>query len=150
MKCLRCNSLLEDGHTGLCPDCKTKPVLWCLTHEPVPKQLKELLSPVEKLKDVNPELFSELANCPGDKRKLKRLVFELFETIEKLGFKVVVLPIGSPAFQVCFGMCYITDKACDSFEILFAHSKRVSEDIPQPDGSIKKVSVFRHVEFFGI
>jgi len=30
------------------------------------------------------------------------------------------------------------------FSPVYAFSKRESEDIPQPDGSIKKVLVFRH------
>jgi hypothetical protein len=28
--------------------------------------------------------------------------------------------------------------------MIFADSDRISEDIPQPDGSVKKISTFRH------
>lgn len=33
------------------------------------------------------------------------------------------------------------------FRPVYAFSKRVSEDIPQPDGSVRKVQVFRHIGF---
>ncbi len=33
------------------------------------------------------------------------------------------------------------------FQPVYAFSKRESEDIPQPDGSVKKVQVFRHTGF---
>jgi hypothetical protein len=33
------------------------------------------------------------------------------------------------------------------FTPVYAFSKRESEDVPQPDGSVKKIQVFRHIGF---
>jgi hypothetical protein len=40
-----------------------------------------------------------------------------------------------------------SSKAMNKGNILFSHSERVSIDTPQPDGSVVKTSVFKHLGF---
>jgi hypothetical protein len=130
-------------------------VLWCPNHETTERQRYELeareQNPVSgtrkevyivPLKMANPKLFSELSNCPGDWENLRVLAYRLLDECKK--YDTVVLPIGSPGLQYMFAQ--ITYKGC--FRVLFAHSERESQDASQPDGSVKKISVFTHKFFF--
>ena len=57
---------------------------------------------------------------------------------------------GSPAFTASLGLCLGLNLSYDDIVLIFAHSERVSEDQPQPDGSVKKVSTFKHIKFFKV
>lgn len=125
-------------------------IIWCPQHQITATQREELgdLFPgiqVVTLQELDPELFKELADSPPDWEKLtflsERLMYSTWER------KALVLPIGSPAFQLALGQVMSKYPARPRF--LWAHSVRESEDIPQADGSTKKVSVFRHKGFFG-
>ena len=121
-----------------------KSFLWCSVHQPTTEQLAELSAQgdVQFLKELNPQLQSSLNATPPDIMELSKLAIELTE----YGFKgyTLVQPGGSPAFLYMFGRANTET----NFPVLFAHSERVSEDVPQEDGSVRKVSVFRHVCFF--
>ena len=131
---------------------KTK-ILVCLQHTLSDEQKKELtglfnMTEISLLSDVNPDLFNRLANSPDDAKEMGVLASEFAD--ELADWDGVLLPIGSPA--VMFRMAvkigqYISDPAKVFPYFIFAHTDRVSEDIVQPDGSIKKVSVFKHKHF---
>jgi len=122
-------------------------VLWCPQHDMNIAQELELTSNLEInvdirfLNEVDNSLYKELCNCPADRKILRLLAKELADHC--LDFSKVIMPIGSPAFQYEFGKTVNSDT-----KIIFAHSERVSEEIKQADGSIKKISVFEHIKFF--
>ena len=141
-----------------------KKILWCPQHQITEEQEKELGQewPGFKIATLEKEygkLFNMLQNCPIERVKLKRLALELKKTTEKFG--LVVLPIGSPAFMWEFAQritCSYklsSDSDSDSDirvygpQFLFSHSRRVLKDILQKDGTVIKISIFKHVKFFG-
>jgi len=113
--------------------------LWCSAHTPTSEQYNSLdiQHPLLLLKDVNPELAIKLLNTPSDRKECQQLADEISATAEILDAIVVQLG-GSPLFLV------MAAGIIGSGRMLFADSERVSEDIPQPDGSIKKISIFKH------
>jgi len=120
---------------------KTKKILWCPQHTPTQEQVKELSGEIYFLKDVDPKLYQSLSNTGTE--DLVHLAFQF----KKLwtAYDHVVLPIGSPAFIMVLGDIIPNDIKS---KIRFAHSERNSVDIPQPDGTVIKKSVFKHIKFF--
>lgn len=66
----------------------------------------------------------------------------------------IIQPSGSPKFQFILGGISANmyrdrfhDRSFTPVKVLYSHSDRVSEDIPQPDGTVKKISTFKHVMF---
>ena len=124
--------------------------IWCSIHQPTPEQLKELGN-VVLLQDLNPELQGKLNNTPSTKKELFSLAVELLVFCGD--YDNIVQPGGSPAFQYHLGIAASEQvPACDGgfifkYDVLvrYSHSARVSEDIPQADGSVKKVSIFKHL-----
>jgi len=113
--------------------------LWCSPHTPTEEQYKSLNDqhPLLLLKDIDPELAEKIANTPRDRRDCQRLADEISATAEQYDAIIVQLG-GSPLFLVMAAGIIGTGR------MLFAESERVSEDIPQPDGSVKKISIFKH------
>jgi hypothetical protein len=102
------------------------------------------------LKEVNPELFTRVANCPSDITEIHKLANDFLLYIDK--YEAVVLPIGSPIFMMDLGIktgikCHATDGEWSGPDMYFSHTDRVSVDEPQADGSMLKKSVFQHVKF---
>lgn len=113
--------------------------LWCSPHTPTEEQFYSLNNqhPLLLLKDIDPELAERLSNTPRDRRDCQRLADEVSATAEQHDAMIVQLG-GSPLFLV------MAAGVIGSGRMIFAESERVSEDIPQPDGSVKKISTFRH------
>ena len=118
--------------------------LWCSIHQPSKDQLAEI-GKIVFLADVNPLLQDKLNNSPIDAKELRELAREFITfVIENNYFPVQVG--GSIAFQYTLGKM-----AADiPFAVKYAHSERVSIDEPQADGSVKKVSIFKHVKFITV
>ena len=118
--------------------------LWCSVHVPTEEQIKELTNAgdIYYLKDIDPELQDKINNCPKDKLELSKMADDLGEYTR---YYLIVQPGGSPAFQFMLGHCLSYDVSWD--RVLYAHSERVSVDKAQPDGSIIKTSVFKHIKF---
>lgn len=142
-------------------------VLVAIAHPLTDSQRSELLMQFDEihlLRDVAPALFQTLSsNCPGSKKELRQLANDLHHIAYT--YSAIVLPIGSPAFMWAFTSLVARRNAMDEaymggyqgaelercpqkFQTLFAHSKKVSQDVPQEDGTIKKASVFEHQFFF--
>jgi len=133
--------------------------LWASAHQPTEEQIHDLESKgrVTMLKEENAELYNKLCNISLD-TNLRVLANELLEYCINTGINILVQPAGSPKFHFVLGKTIGTDKGieygseqsaycqrCPDYpDIIFAYSKRVSEDIPQADGSMKKVVVFKH------
>lgn len=124
-------------------------MIWCSAHTPSAEQLEELSSvwgvkELLYLKDTHPSMQEFLNNCGNDTSELVKHAKSLHE-IARTEEACLVQVGGSSAFQYIFGKLGMT-----SFYVtycLYAHSERVSEDIPQEDGSVKKISVFKHICF---
>ena len=134
-----------------------------LNHNPVEgvyEHLKKLgVEKVDLLKDVNPELAKKVANVPFDIDELLSIVKELHDLIagdefivydkDKVNYNVVVIA-GEPRLIYNLIVSFeepAPDYGCWSsltgaVKFYTPYSERISEDIKQPDGSIKKVSKF--------
>ena len=83
-----------------------------------------------------------MVDCPVDASSLETLAEEVLHLIDSMR-GVLVQPAGSPAFQMAIGI--VKEEGQYEVDVMYAHSRRESEDIPQEDGSVKKVAVFRHL-----
>lgn len=122
-------------------------ILNTLQHQLQDNQIIELLRlgyEIINLRDANPELFSKLANSPSEEEEILELAEEFADFI--LNFPAVLLPLGSPAVMFATAM-QLKDLQTTKKNFFFAHSIRISEDVPQPDGTIKKIQIFKHEKF---
>lgn len=119
-------------------------ILWCPQHQPTKRQLEELPKhKINLLSEIDSELFKSLSSLEADS-DLDQLTDKLIKIISVNTH--VVLPIGSPAFMFLLS----TKLSRINFHyktILFAHSKRVSEETISPEGEIIKNSKFIHEKF---
>jgi hypothetical protein len=113
--------------------------LWCSPHTPTEEQLQSLQSKGNLLflKDISPMTMSDLTNTPSSRIDCRELADTISDIAEANNAKIIQLG-GSPMFLV------VASSVIGSGRMIFADSERVSEDIPQPDGSVKKVSIFKH------
>ena len=121
-----------------------KNLLWCSAHTPTKEQMESLnsMGQVIFLKDVNTSIQDRINNCSSDRRELMALAQELNKIRLELDCTIVQLG-GSPMFLYIAGA---TINSCLSKQVLiFAHSERVSVDMPQEDGTVVKTSVFKHI-----
>jgi hypothetical protein len=141
-----------------------KKILSTLNHTLSPSQLSELKEPVALLKEVDPALASALSNCPGDRKELEKLAYQLYRLIQDSDYQEVILPVGSPAFLWVFaslcshrheeftgyhgGLGWAPDQEEQKFCVRFAHSERKSVEVSLPDGTVEKKAVFEHQFFF--
>ncbi len=129
-----------------------KKILWASPHKPTEKQLEDL-GTVEYLEDINPNLFGRLVDSPSNREGLYELAEDLLSFAQEAGYDVYQ-PAGSPAFQFILGRVIATtlpdhmgglSYSYQGVNIKYAHSKRVSFEVTDPDGSVKKTVVFNHL-----
>lgn len=115
-------------------------VLWAAAHEITEEQRAELEKNYEivLLKEINLNLWNLITNLKLDAQR-RELANELVEETLRHGV-VLVQPGGDPAFQFQLGCV-----ADAHIYVWYAFSERVSVDVPQPDGSVVKTSVFKHM-----
>ena len=121
-----------------------KKLLWCSAHTPTKEQLDSLneMGQLVFLKDVDASLQEQINNCSSDRRELISLANDINKLRLELDCTLVQLG-GSPMFLYIAGA---TINSCLSKQVLiFAHSERVSLDVPQEDGTVIKTSVFKHI-----
>lgn len=125
-----------------------KKYLWASPHKPTQDIVASLDGDIVFLKDVNPALYNRLIDSPTDTMDLLHLAQDLFRFANPIIYDAVLQPAGSPAFQFCLGAlsCELAnDQFNGSFPVAvwYAHSDRVSVDVPQDDGTVVKTSVFK-------
>ena len=120
-----------------------KNLLWASPHKPTQEQFDSLVEMgiVSSLQVDNEEIFNSLSNIQLD-TDLVALAEKLAGFAFVNGFDIVVQPAGSPAFHVTLGK--VMSNFADTLKLKFAFSKRISNDVEQPDGSVKKTVVFKH------
>ena len=119
--------------------------LWASPHTPTKQQRLEMHNNVVLLQDKKPDLFNRLSNIHIG-TDLDELSVELLQYCLIRAY-TLVQPAGSPAFMAVLGKHRIE---FNKVPIIFSFSKRMSIDEEQPDGSIKKVSIFKHEGFINI
>lgn len=124
-------------------------ILWASPHnmlEEQERELKELFGDGAKIVNIRdvPDIPNIFAS-PDDKAGLYELAFKFLTAAQREGFSVVVQPAGSPAFQFILGA--VAQRLDTHILIAYSHAVRVSSDELQPDGTVRKVSVFRHEKF---
>jgi len=105
---------------------------------------------IKNLKDINPELFNQLTNIQYE-TNTSELVIEflryLFDLINNNGYHMVYvhLPVGSPKFMFEFavGIHELFYRKESPIIPVFSFSKRITEEVKEADGSIRKVSRFK-------
>ena len=109
--------------------------IWASPHKPTKEQMESIEGKLEFLPE---HLQNQINNCPDSTRELEALAEKLLQyTGENENF--LFQPGGSPAFQFILGK----NRGFRPVKIFYAYSERVSRDIPQEDGSIKKISSFK-------
>lgn len=117
-----------------------KNLLWCSVHTPTSEQLESLnsMGNLLFLKDLNPELMNQLNNTPKDRQACRILAGKISVIAEENNWAKIVQLGGSPMFLV------VASPVIGEARMIFADSERISEDIPQEDGSVRKISIFKH------
>lgn len=123
-----------------------KNFLWASVHAPTPTQLEQLGGKVTLLADISAGLQNMLTNSSDDVKELEAVAHMLLDLCYSYNY-TLVQPSGSLAFQFVLANMRQKHWPNGNIGVLYAHSERVSQDEPQADGSVKKVSVFKHVKF---
>lgn len=120
-----------------------KTAMWASPHKPTKVQIESLQRKgfeIRYLSKVQPELFRELSNLSlsSDRESLARWVLSV-------DCEAIIQPAGDPAFQCQLGiqLALAGVERVKVPAVWYAFSRRVSQDIPQEDGTVKKVSTFR-------
>lgn len=121
----------------------TKTAIWASPHYPTGEQIRSLEGRgflIRFLSDIDPDLFKELSNLKLDSDRT-RLAIRLLS----LDCTAIIQPAGDPAFQCHLGakMVLAHESRTKAPAVWYAFSRRVSMDVPQEDGSVKKVSTFQ-------
>jgi len=118
--------------------------LWACQHNPTQEQLDQLnkFGQVVYLKDVNPDVFNKLSNLDGNEflPSVAKSLLKVAKDDNGDFDKVLVMPIGSPAFLMAFGMLISEYREANQPSVILAHSSR--ESVDNPDGT--KTSRFVH------
>ncbi len=113
------------------------------------EEIKKFADEIVKAEAVlSREMIQKLRQCPSDVKELYDLAYELSEYLKEYArmegaYLYVHLPTGSPVFMWVLGYYFPHTYCCP----VFSHSRRVVEEVPQPDGTVIKKSVFRFEGF---
>ena len=109
--------------------------------------------------------FAEIANDDGNVDAVRQAnrIAEAIVALAGKGDAIVHFPVSSPRVQAAFWRQYeywgyptYADIHSEDYEMwkqvrkhrfVFSHTARVSQDVPQPDGSVKKTTTFRFEKF---
>ena len=121
-----------------------KKMLWCSAHTPTKEQINSLseMGELVFLKDVDASLQDRINNCSSDRVELLKLADDINALRLQMDCTIVQLG-GSPLFLYIAGA--MINGCMSKSVLLFAHSERVSVDVPQEDGTVVKTSVFKHI-----
>ncbi len=114
--------------------------LWASPHTPLPEQGEGFVL-LSQMGEEGAELQAQLNNTPADTGVLEELAKKLLKFAESNSADLYQ-PGGSPAFQAVLGRVHLSLNS--TVGVFYAHSVRESKEEKLPDGSIKKVAVFRH------
>lgn len=128
-------------------------LLVCLQHTMSSEQMAELSTitnsaEVVYLEKEHPDLYKALANSPDEDGEMLNLMYEFVQMAKDKKYSNILFPLGSPAMMGRIMFSFGAELEPDEDRtFIYAHSDRMSEDQVQPDGSVKKISVFKHKRF---
>lgn len=128
-----------------------KKLIWCSPHVPTQEQIQELtnIGEIIFLKDVNLDLQKRLENTPDDAEMAEELAWDFLAYLDSKFYNyAVVQPAGNPMFQYILGA--INGIREEKTDVYYAYSVRESAEEKQPDGSVKKVAIFKHKCFIKV
>ena len=121
-----------------------KIALWASAHKITEEQrasLEEKGFEINFLSETDPVLFEEITNLNEFSNRAALAVKLLIQPAHWL-----VQPAGDPSLMFSLGaqgqMMMETGEPM-VHRVVFAFTKRESKDVPQPDGSVRKISVFK-------
>jgi hypothetical protein len=137
-----------------------------LTNEQIAAAREMGATEIINAKDVLPN-FSEIANDDGnvDPAYQANRIAEAIVALAGKKTAFIHFPISSPRVQAAFWRLYefwrhpspsYADTRTDEYELwqnvrkccfVFSHTVRASQDVQQPDGSVKKTTVFKFEKF---
>lgn len=120
-----------------------------LAHKLTPEQLTSLGKEPIHIREIDRDLANMIADCPASRSMLFDMARRLVDHAMK-DDGIILAGSGSPAFTASLGICLGVNIETERVRLLFAHSERISEDQLQPDGSVRKISIFKHVKFFEV
>lgn len=121
----------------------TSTILWLCNHQPTEAQIEELCHlGYDEVEQLNPELAEVWKNIPPEEDGIG-VYTHLKPIIDILVRYNAVMLAGELTASI-----YMARRCQVHFlKVYTATSERVSVDVPQPDGSTKKVATFRHCRF---
>ena len=131
---------------------KKKLFIWCSPHQMTAEQEQSLKEQgtVLKLKDLDPDIYTRMLNIKYD-TNLDQLARDILSLARKHK-AILIQPAGNPQFQFALGKQIGIIEGTSIYEevdedwfisIWYAYSERVSKEETLPDGSVKKVNIFK-------
>lgn len=116
-----------------------------LNHNPVEELIKDLkenydIKEVIILTQKDNNIKQQFANIPFSKKEMLQVAGDIYYDIMQYIPDIVVI---SGEVRVC--RFVVNTLSCDKIRCYTPYSQRISEDVKQSDGSVKKVSTFKYV-----
>jgi len=108
-------------------------------HKPTKEQLDSIKGELVYLTDINPELAKKLEQSPDTTGELQAIAKEVSKVLFDNHCDCIIQPGGSIP-QVAL----IVYDYYENMVYAFSHSPRVTTEVVKEDGSIEKVSTFKH------
>ena len=105
----------------------------------------------EQIKDLKENWdVDNIVELPADlKKEWSNLTPESYKSVCDEILKFAYRDIKTAAFIHAAGFPAAVNYLCKEYPgCIYAYSERISEDVPQPDGTVKKVSTFNHKGFY--
>lgn len=125
-----------------------KRFVWAHTAHKITEEQEACLVGIESV-ELPSDLADKLSNN-YEGQNLHILAHELLDWCIDNSINYLIQPSGSLAFQMALGQAwemYASDGNAVPW-IYYSYSERVSEDIPQEDGTVKNVSIFNFQGFY--
>ena len=126
--------------------------VWASPHKPTAEQLVELttIGTVIYMEIEQPKLYDAMLNNTLES-DLSEIASDVIQYVYQKNL-ILVQPAGSPAFQMVLGLENAHHANAGGLElqpVMYSYTERKSVDMPQPDGSVIKRSIFRHQGWIG-
>lgn len=130
-------------------------ILWASVHDMLEEQYLDLKNNhfvylddnlIFDLKKFDKEMFNKISNTPDKKADIILLVNNFLNFLIAKKFNVVIQPAGNIIFQIYLANACIKN----NIVLYYAISDRVSEERVKEDGSVEKISYFKHKGFIKI
>lgn len=121
-----------------------KKLFVCFSHRLTQDQIDDFGGDIVVLKDINDELAAQSSQVPPEleEKDIKRLAADVVDAASKEDATHFYIA-GEPT--LVFHAMKLAKES--GMQVIQSTTRRESEDIPQPDGSVKRVAKFKHVQW---